>query len=53
MAWNCHSVSVDFKEPQFSVVPGQAVVFYEGERLLGGGWIEEAIRDEQRREETT
>ena len=53
MAWNCRSVAVDFKEPQFSVVPGQAVVFYEGERLLGGGWIEEAICDEQRREETT
>jgi tRNA-specific 2-thiouridylase len=33
---------VDFAEPQSAVTPGQAVVFYAGERLLGGGWIEEA-----------
>jgi tRNA-specific 2-thiouridylase len=32
-------VSVEFKQPQFGVAPGQAVVFYEGERVLGGGWI--------------
>jgi tRNA-specific 2-thiouridylase len=34
---------VDFAEPQSAVTPGQAVVFYDGERVLGGGWIEEAI----------
>jgi tRNA U34 2-thiouridine synthase MnmA/TrmU len=27
------------------VTPGQAVVFYDGERVLGGGWIEGAIRE--------
>ena len=32
-------VRVQFTEPQFGVAPGQAVVFYEGERVLGGGWI--------------
>lgn len=33
---------VRFAEPQMAVTPGQAVVFYEGNRVLGGGWIEEA-----------
>ena len=28
--------------PQFGVAPGQACVFYEGDRVLGGGWIERA-----------
>jgi tRNA-specific 2-thiouridylase len=35
---------VEFAEPQSAVTPGQAVVFYDGERVLGGGWIEEAER---------
>src|SRR5579875_3520176 len=26
-------------EPQYGVAPGQAAVFYNGTRLLGGGWI--------------
>ena len=30
---------VQFTQPQFGVAPGQAVVFYDGERVLGGGWI--------------
>ena len=33
---------VRFEEPQSAVTPGQAVVFYAGTRVLGGGWIEEA-----------
>jgi tRNA-specific 2-thiouridylase len=32
-------VRVTFVEPQFGVAPGQAVVFYDGDRVLGGGWI--------------
>jgi tRNA-specific 2-thiouridylase len=36
-------VRVDFDEPQSAVTPGQAVVFYDGPRVLGGGWIEEAV----------
>ena len=28
-----------FDEPQWAVTPGQALVCYEGERVLGGGWI--------------
>lgn len=31
---------VVFDEPQHAVAPGQAVVCYDGEQVLGGGWIE-------------
>jgi tRNA-specific 2-thiouridylase len=30
---------VRFDTPQSAITPGQAVVFYLGERVLGGGWI--------------
>jgi tRNA-specific 2-thiouridylase len=30
---------VDFDVPQMAVAPGQAAVFYQGSRVLGGGWI--------------
>jgi tRNA-specific 2-thiouridylase len=36
---------VVFDEPQSAITPGQAVVFYEGARVLGGGWIERAIAE--------
>ncbi|MGH7057993.1 MAG: aminomethyltransferase beta-barrel domain-containing protein, partial [Acetobacteraceae bacterium] len=29
-------------EPAFGVAPGQACVVYDGERVLGGGWIARA-----------
>jgi tRNA-specific 2-thiouridylase len=32
--------AVRFREREKAVTPGQAVVFYEGEVVLGGGWIE-------------
>ena len=38
---------VIFKEAFPAVTPGQAAVFYCGERLLGGGWIERAIKEER------
>jgi tRNA-specific 2-thiouridylase len=34
-----HRVRVEFDEPQRAVAPGQGVAFYDGEVLLGGGWI--------------
>ena len=30
---------VQFADPQYGVAPGQAVVMYDGDRVLGGGWI--------------
>jgi tRNA-uridine 2-sulfurtransferase len=31
---------VTFDEPQYGVAPGQAAVCYDGDHVLGGGWIE-------------
>ncbi len=35
-------VTVRFEAPQKAVTPGQAAVFYSGDRVLGGGWIKSA-----------
>jgi tRNA-specific 2-thiouridylase len=32
-----------FEEPVHAVTPGQAAVFYEGNDVLGGGWIERHV----------
>ncbi len=32
-----------FDNDEYGVAPGQAAVLYDGERVLGGGWIEETI----------
>ncbi len=31
---------IEFDEPQNGVAPGQAVVCYDGDQVLGGGWID-------------
>ena len=33
------TVRVEFDEPQPAVTPGQSAVFYDGDRVLGGGFI--------------
>ncbi len=33
-------IRVRFTEPQFGIAPGQAVVLYDGDRVMGGGWID-------------
>jgi tRNA-specific 2-thiouridylase len=33
-----------FDMPEYGVAPGQAAVLYAGDRVLGGGWIEETER---------
>lgn len=37
------AVRVEFDEPQGAPTPGQAVVFYDRDVVVGGGWIREAI----------
>jgi len=37
-------VEVSFCEPEKSVTPGQAVVLYDGDVVLGGGWIEMSVK---------
>lgn len=34
---------VEFAKAVSAIAPGQAAVVYQGERLLGGGWIKEAL----------
>lgn len=37
------TVLAHFDIPQSAVTPGQAVAFYNGEQLIGGGWIDAAL----------
>ena len=34
---------LSFDAPEYGVSPGQAAVLYAGERVIGGGWIEETV----------
>ncbi|MBD2652154.1 tRNA 2-thiouridine(34) synthase MnmA [Synechocystis sp. FACHB-383] len=37
--WDDQQIKLVFDEPQFGITPGQAAVFYDGDRVLGGGII--------------
>ena len=39
---DAQTAEVDFDSPELAVTPGQAAVFYDGDRVLGGGFIAEA-----------
>ena len=43
-AGGADEVKVTFDEPQRAITPGQAAVFYDGDVVVGGGWIEAASR---------
>ena len=39
VAAHCDDGRVVFDQPEYGVAPGQSAVFYDGERLLGGGTV--------------
>ena len=43
MSMESSGSEISFAEPQAGVAPGQAAVFYSGERVLGGGWIAKTV----------
>ena len=38
------SVKVTFKSPVRAIAPGQAAVFYDGDEVIGGGWISSDVQ---------
>jgi len=44
LAFENDSVDVRFTEPQKAIAPGQAIVFYNGDEVLGGGTISQTQR---------
>ena len=34
-----HAARIRFETPQSAITPGQAAVFFDGDEVLGGGWI--------------
>ena len=41
--WDKEKIYVKFREPQMAITPGQAIVFYDGDIVVGGGMIEKRI----------
>ncbi len=37
------ATTIRFAQSEYGVAPGQAAVLYAGERVVGGGWIEETV----------
>ena len=32
-------IQIDFDEPQRAITPGQAAIFFQGDNVVGGGWL--------------
>ncbi len=43
------TVIVEFTEAQRAITPGQAIVFYEGQEVLGGGFIDRLVKNSDQR----
>jgi tRNA-uridine 2-sulfurtransferase len=48
LSWGDGGATVMLDEPAFGVAPGQACVFYQSTRVLGGGWIRRSPAHENR-----
>ena len=44
--FDADSAVLHFERPEYGVAPGQAAVIYDGDRVLGGGWIDETVSAE-------
>lgn len=45
---NGDEVYVEFHQPQLAITPGQAVVFYSGDTVIGGGTISKTEREDEK-----
>jgi len=41
-----HKIKVQFRKPQFAITPGQSAVFYDKDKVIGGGIIEKPCESE-------
>jgi len=44
VSWEDTLMTVHFDQPQEAITPGQSVVVYDGDVVVGGGLIREAIK---------